>query len=82
MEMLSRSAITITYKKPFITWANHLTPELPFEENMLGESKTYLVQALFDDAEKLVKKHYKAIFEFELEGVWLDENDWPQKNNI
>ena len=82
MQILTRSAITISYKKPFITWANNLTPEIPFEENLLGESKTYLAKELFDDAEKQMRKHYKAIFEFELEGVWLDENDWPQKRTF
>ena len=79
MDVLNRSAITISYKKPFIDWNNNLTPDMTLEENMLGESKTYLTNDLFDDAEKLVKKYYKDIFEIELEGMWTDEKDWPQK---
>ncbi len=82
MEALERSAITITYKKPFIDWNNRLSPDLPLEENMLGESKTYLVDAIFDAPDKLIKKHYKTIFEEELEGIWIDENDWPQNRSF
>lgn len=79
MKITNRSAITINYKKPFVDWSNALTPELSMNENMLGESTTYLVKADFDDAEKCIKKYYKEIFELELDGQWTDENDWPQK---
>lgn len=82
MNLLSRSAITISYKKPFIDWNNKLTPDMLLDENVLGESKTYLTDELFDDAEKLVKKYYKDIFEIELEGMWTEENDWPQKRTF
>ena len=41
MNILNRSAITVKAKQPFIDWANALTPELPMEINILGESKTY-----------------------------------------
>jgi hypothetical protein len=82
MKILERSAITITYKKPFVDWNNQLTPELPLHEDMLGESKTYLTKVDFDDADKLIRKHYKEIFEMELEGMWTDENDWPQNRDF
>lgn len=82
MNVLNRSAITITYKKPFVDWNNQLIPDMLLEENMLGESKTYLIAELYDDAEKLMKKHYKLIFEIELEGIWTYENDWPQKRTF
>ena len=79
MRILERSAITISYKKAFVDWSNKLSTENFLHENMLGESKTYLTKVDFDDPEKLIKKHYKAIFELELEGIWSDENDWPKK---
>jgi hypothetical protein len=82
MRVLYRSAITITYKKPFIDWNNKLFPDLPIEENILGESKTYLINSLFDDAGKVIKKHYKIIFETELEGICIDENEWPEKRTF
>ena len=81
MEYINRSAITISHKQPYIQWHNALSPDLPMEENMLGESKTYLVKPDFDDADKLIKKHFKQIFESELEVIWIDENDWPQNRN-
>lgn len=78
MNIYSRGAITITHKKPFIDWNNRLFPDFNMYENILGESKTYLVQEIFNDADKLVKKHYKEIFEIELEGICIDENEWPK----
>ena len=81
MELINRSAINISHKKQFIQWHNALFADMPTHENMLGESKTYLVKADFDDADKVIKKHYKQIFESELESIWTDENDWPQNRN-
>lgn len=82
MEIVNRSAITINYKKPFIDWSNALIPEFDMSEQMLGESTTYLVKGDFDNADKLIKKYFKKIFEEELEGQWTDENDWPQKRTF
>ena len=82
MEVLNRSAITITYKKPFIDWNNNLFPDMPMYENMLGESKTYLINQLFVNADAAIKKHYKEIFEEELFGICTDEEEWPQKRTF
>ena len=82
MEIVNRSAITINYKKPFIDWSNALIPEFDMSEQMLGESTTYLVKGDFDNADKLIKKYFKKIFEEELEGQWTDEADWPQKRTF
>lgn len=82
MKISERGAITITYKKPFAEWNNKLTPELPLHENILGESKTYLTKVDFDDGDQLIQKHYKEIFELELEGMWTNENDWPENRNF
>jgi hypothetical protein len=46
------------------------------EENMLGESSTYLINENFDNAGDVIKKNYKAIFENELLSMWIDEKDW------
>jgi hypothetical protein len=51
------------------------------EMNILGESQTYLTDPDFDNAEKHIKKHFKQIFDEELEGIWQNENDWPQKRD-
>lgn len=82
MNIVSRSAITICYKKPFIDWHNALFPDMPLQENTIGESKTYLINELGDNAEGAIKKHYKQIFETELEGMCTDENEWPPKRTL
>lgn len=82
MKILERSSITISYKKPFIDWNNNLTPELALNISMLGESKTYLTKVDFENADQLIKKYFKEIFELELDGTWTDENDWPQNRNF
>jgi hypothetical protein len=81
MEVISRSAITIKYKQPFIDWNNSVFPALPMEIDILGESKTYLIDEI-DDPIKPVKKHFRKIFEFELFGICTDENMWPDKINF
>lgn len=81
MQVLSRSAITVTHKKPFIDWNNEIFPELPIED-MIGESTTFLIDELFNDAEKVVQKNFKKIFEFELEGTCTDEEKWPKKRTF
>lgn len=82
MKILDRSAITITSKTPFIEWNNNLFPDLPMEENVLGESRTYLINELFDTTDSIIKKNYKIIFEMELEVICTDEDEWPKKRNF
>ncbi|MDD3321444.1 MAG: hypothetical protein PHS59_08375 [Paludibacter sp.] len=79
MKILNRTSITVTFKKPFIHWNNNLFPDSLMEVNILGESSTYLVTESTGDADKLLRKYYKEIFENELFQMWTDENDWPQK---
>lgn len=82
METIYNSAITITYKKPFIDWNNKQFPELPMEEDVLGESTTYLTKAAFDDPEQLLLKYFKQIFKAELSIITDDEKKWPSPLNI
>lgn len=82
MEILNRSAIIVAPKQAFMDWANRLTPEFPMEINVLGESHTYLTNPDFEDAEKHIKKYFKQIFIEELNGIWTDDNDWPQKRDF
>jgi hypothetical protein len=82
MEIINRAAITVTFLKPFIDWNNKLMPELPMSENRFGESSTYLIPEQFDDAEKVIKKYYKQIFENELFQMWTEENDWPENISV
>ena len=76
MHIINRSAITITYKKPFIDWHNNL---MPLNEKMIDESSAYLIPELAENADDVLKKYYKEIFETELFQMWEDEDDWPAK---
>jgi hypothetical protein len=82
MQIINRSAITVTYKKPFIDWHNNLTPDTPYNEKMIGESSTYLIPELSDNAYDVIKKCYREIFETELFQIWTDENDWPPRISL
>lgn len=82
METTYRSAITITYKGPFVDWNNKQFPELPMEEDVLGESTTYLTKAEFDDPEQLLLKYFKQIFRAELTIITDDEKKWPSPLTI
>lgn len=82
METIYKSAITITYKKPFVDWNNKQYSELPMEEDMFGESSTYLTKAEFDDPEKLLLKYFKQIFKSELSIITDDEKKWPSPLTI
>lgn len=78
MKILNRSAIAISYKKPFIDWHDSLMPGMPLDENIQARFATYLVTEFLGVADEVLRKHYKSIFENELFGMWADENDWPQ----
>lgn len=82
MKIINRSSITISIKKPFADWINKLDPEQPVHEMMLGESSTYLVKEMFDDAEDVIKKHFRNIFENGLMVMWINENDWPSNRTF
>jgi hypothetical protein len=77
MSASHKSAITITYQKPFIDWNNKLFPDLPMEEDVLGEASTYLIKTEFDDPDKLLSKYFKQIFSHELTTITDDEKKWP-----
>lgn len=56
MNILTRSAIIITHKKPYMEWHDALFLGLPLDENKIGESVTYLKDELSNNAGNVVKK--------------------------
>lgn len=83
MQILNRSALTLGYKKPFIDWHDNLMPGMPYKENITGESTTtYLIPDFKGNANVVIKKYYKEIFETELFQIWNDEKDWPSQITI
>jgi hypothetical protein len=79
MHIINRSAITVSYKQPFIDWHNNL---MSSNEKMLEESSTYLIPELADNTADILKKYFLEIFETELFQMWTDENDWPPNITI
>jgi len=91
MDSVNRSVIMVKPKLPYIEWANSLDddgpkldgPKLNIEKP-LDEYTIYLVDDVGyrSDVEKVLKKHYTKIFEYELFSWHTDEEDWPQQRDL
>jgi hypothetical protein len=86
MDSLNRSVIMVKPKLPYIEWANSLDddgPKLNIEKPF-DEYTIYLVDEVVyqSDFEKVLKKHYMEIFEYELFSWHTDEEDWPQERDL
>ena len=86
MNSINRSVILVKPKSPYIEWANSLDEdgpklniEKPYDENTI-----YLVDEIGyqSDIEKVIKKHYAKIFEYELFSWHRREEDWPQQRDL
>jgi len=82
LPMVNRGVITVIPQKPFYDWINYLDPEHPMEPDHFKEYNSYLITDEILDITKVLKKRYKIIFESELLGMWLDENNWPQRRTF
>lgn len=84
MDLLSKAAIFIRPKQPFIDWINKLDPEDPMNSDDFFEGTTYLVSdedfyiVKKKDVDLLVAENYQEIFENELLDLWTDTDDWPE----
>ncbi len=77
---ISRSAVAIKPRQPFLDWTNALSPEFLSPDS---EGTVYLIKALDrnEDVEKWLKRNYKKIFDNELNGQYTGEEAWPQKRD-
>jgi len=84
IETINRGSITIVPKKPYYDWINYLAPENPVSNNDFQEHNSYLVKDNFapENLENVVKKRFKIIFENELNEMWTESKDWPQKRDF
>ena len=82
LPMVNRGVITVIPQKPFYHWINYLDPEHPIGADDFKEYNSYLVTDNIIDPLKVLKKHYKIIFESELLGMWIDDSDWPQRRSF
>ncbi len=88
MDLMDASILIIRPKQAFIDWVNEQCKDIDFHHKVTLENyndecgpHTYLVpdfEAL-SKAKSWLKKNYLIIFEEELSGWSLDENDWPEE---
>ena len=81
--MLNRSALIVRPLQPYIDWATSLDDSglVPPRD---GEKTVYLLPEWDDDAEaeKLLRRVHREIFERELFGWHTDEAAWPQRRTF
>ncbi|MCK5164134.1 MAG: hypothetical protein KAQ72_10460 [Desulfobacula sp.] len=84
MKTINRTAITIIPKKLYINWANSFDDAGENYDPELIIGTTILMPDDYDEFnyEKFIKKHYKKLFEEQLES-WIRVPDlWPKKRSI
>ena len=83
---VNRSAITVVPAQPFLDWLRGADPTASAISltELQSEATTYLVPEIADDrhAERVLKKHFDAIFTRELEGWYRDTSTWPKKRSL
>lgn len=81
--MINRGAIILRPAQPFIDWAAGLDDSglVPSAE---GEQHAYLVPEWEDDREqeRVLKKVFAELFERELFGWHMVEEDWPRDRSL
>lgn len=86
MRDINRGLIVIKPKQPYVHWANHVDehePKLPLSKAH-EDCEAYLVPVFEDDdeAQRVLKRVYKGIFENELFGWCTDEQTWPKRRGF
>ena len=84
-ELVNRALIVVKPRKPFLDWANGVDDEFKEMtiEEMEDDSAVFLIQDYEADEEReeILQKHYKTIFEAELNGWVIDESMWPENRD-
>jgi hypothetical protein len=81
--MLNRCALIVRPKKPFLDWAAQLDDSgiLP---DPSGEQTVYLIPEYESDeqAQSILKRIYKEVFERQLDGWHTDQSAWPARRGL
>lgn len=82
MRLVKRAAVTVTPKKPYITWANSLDEDgVKIGEDFTPEGRVYLIGDVADifpfDRDIIVRPYFKEIFDEELNSWHRRESEWP-----
>jgi hypothetical protein len=85
--MLNRAALILRYKQPFVDWINAVDPSPSRHIISLAEvgleRTVYLIEVEDeDDLASWLRRHYKEIFEEELNGWYTDPKLWPRDRSL
>jgi len=82
---INRSILIVRPKQPYVNWANNCDGGLKLTlEKHREDSPAFLIPEVEskEDEDRVLKKHFRAIFEYELFGWTTDEDAWPKKRNL
>ncbi len=84
LKTINRSAISITPKQPYIDWANSFKDGGAGYDPDLLIGTTILMPDDYDEFNygKFIKKHYKKLFEEQLESWMKNPEMWPNKRSL
>lgn len=78
--MINRSILVVRPKEPFLNWVNSLDASDHLNIAELTEEVTVFLLPEMDlpKLDSYLKRHFKLIFERELDGWHQDPRDWPR----
>ncbi len=85
METVNRVAIVVAPGKPYLDWAESLGDDLAVDELPRDDWATvYLVNTNCDrvDRTSILRRHWKSIFEEQLNSWRQDDTAWPKKRTF
>ena len=91
MASVDRSLMTLRPTQAFLDWCNEVERKIdPVNPNLLHfkdvctQKTAYLTPQLDDEKEfeKWLRKNFKALFEEEVGGWYMDAELWPQKMDL
>ena len=85
--MINRGAVILRYREPAVRWINEADP---YEDNpgftlesVNHERTVYLISDRYTESvstmRRWVRRHYRKLFEAELEGWYTDPELWPKE---
>ena|ERR1051326_8520812 len=83
MKDVNRVAIVVRPKEPFFDWLRAVEPEAPIDGLGSDEPGTVYLAKVGEifDAERVVRRHFQAIFEAELDAWYRDPKTWPRRRS-
>lgn len=82
---LNRSVLFVLPKEPYLEWARK-DPAMSFLtlEKLRDEGTAYLIEDsdVVHGREKLLRRHWRSIFEQELEAWTSRRSEWPKKRTL